>query len=110
MHRRVSVAALAISVSSVLVLAAGCGSATTTASTRTVARHGTLRRSAPQLARELGDDASECIPRTVYFAFDDDRLDQASRRELQRSARCLRRGEEQSIHLVGSTDTRGTEE
>ena len=109
MHRRLSVATLAISISSVLLLAA-CGSTATTTTSRasTTARYS--RRPAPQLARDMGDDRSECIPRTVYFEFDDDRLGQSSRRELQRAAQCLRRGEQQSIHLVGSTDTRGTEE
>src|SRR5688572_22934270 len=108
MHRRLSVATLAISIFSVLV---GCGSSATSSSATTITRRSTsLRHPAAPLARDMGEDRSECVPRTVYFAYDDDRLDDASRRELQRAARCLRRGGDQSIHLVGSTDARGTEE
>src|SRR5688572_2400852 len=107
MARRTSVALMAISLCSVL---AACGGTTSTSGTTTVRRANLARSFHVPLVRSLEDDRSECVPRTVFFAYDSDRLDGSSRDELQRAARCMRRGVAQSLHLVGSTDPRGTEE
>jgi outer membrane protein OmpA-like peptidoglycan-associated protein len=112
MTRRISVARLvmaAISICSVLAL--GCGGTTTTSRATTIASRANYSRSLHvPLVRTLDDDRSECTPHTVFFSYDSDRLDGDSRGELERAARCMRRGMAQTLHLVGSTDPRGTEE
>jgi len=112
MTRRISVAALAISAWSVLgsMMFVGCGgSATASGAARTAHARVSYDDLHPPLARSMGGD-DDCSLRTVYFGYDDATLDPESRHGLARAARCIRSGGPQSIHLIGATDPRGTEE
>lgn len=55
--------------------------------------------------------AQACSLSQVYFGFDDDELDSASRTAIQQAVECYRtRGVPARLQLTGATDPRGTEE
>ena len=55
-------------------------------------------------------DSGECTLSEVFFAFDEDNLDQAARSAVQQNVACMQQRSLQSIHLTGHADPRGTEE
>lgn len=64
------------------------------------------------LTPENSDPTAEaCSLSRVYFGFDADELDSASRAAIQQAVDCYRtRGVPARLHLTGATDPRGTEE
>lgn len=51
-----------------------------------------------------------CALQTVYFGFDQDLLDTASRGAIQQNAQCIQEKLVSSVHVTGHADPRGTEE
>ena len=63
------------------------------------------------LTPENGGSSGTCSLQQVYFGYDADELDSASRAAIQQAVECFRtQGLPARLHLTGATDPRGTEE
>jgi peptidoglycan-associated lipoprotein len=67
--------------------------------------HGFCRR-----AGSAGRDGATCPLATVYFGFDDSRIQTSERDRLDANAQCIEKTTGKNVYLFGHTDTSGTEE